>query len=65
VSFNFIAAVTVCSDFGAQEKKICCYLDFSLIVASRGYTLLAVHGLLIVVVSVAEHWAPEHTGFSS
>ena len=23
VSFNFMAAITVCSDSGAQEKKIC------------------------------------------
>ena len=23
VSFNFMAAVTICSDFGAQEKKVC------------------------------------------
>jgi len=23
VYFNFMAAVTICSDFGAQEKKIC------------------------------------------
>ena len=23
VCFNFMAAVTICSDFGAQEKKIC------------------------------------------
>ena len=23
VSFNFMAAVTVCSDFGAQEEEIC------------------------------------------
>ena len=23
VSFNFIAAVTICSDFGAQENKVC------------------------------------------
>ena len=25
VSFNFMAAVTICSDFGAQENKICHY----------------------------------------
>ena len=29
VSFNFMAAVTICSDFGAQENKICHYLHFS------------------------------------
>ena len=22
-SFNFMAAVTICSDFGAEEKKVC------------------------------------------
>ena len=27
VSFNFMAAVTICSDFGAQENKVChCFL---------------------------------------
>ena len=31
VSFNFIAAVTVCGDFGVQENKIChCFHFFSL-----------------------------------
>ena len=25
VSFNFMAAVTICSDFGAQENKVCHY----------------------------------------
>ena len=24
-SFNFMAAVNICSDFGAQEKKVCHY----------------------------------------
>ena len=28
-SFNFMAAVTICSDFGAQEKKICYCFHFS------------------------------------
>ena len=28
VSFNFMASVTVCSDFGAQESKICNNLVF-------------------------------------
>ena len=28
VSFDFMAAVTACSDFGAQEKKTCHYLHF-------------------------------------
>ena len=28
MSFNFMAAVTVCSDFGAQENNICyCITD--------------------------------------
>ena len=35
---------------------LCCCTDFALVVASRGYSLVAVHGLLIVVASlVAEH----------
>ena len=29
VSSNFVAAVTVCSDFGAQENKICHCFHFS------------------------------------
>ena len=29
LSFNFMVAVTVHSDFGAQENKICHYLKFS------------------------------------
>ena len=28
-TFNFIAAVTICSDFGAQENKICTASTFS------------------------------------
>ena len=28
-SFHFVAAVTICSDFGAQENKICHYFHFS------------------------------------
>ena len=28
VSFNFMTAVSVCSDFGAQENKICHYLPW-------------------------------------
>ena len=35
---------------------LCCSAGFSLVVASGGYSLVAVHGLLIAVVSlVAEH----------
>ena len=26
--FNFMAAVTICSDFGAQENKVCCFHCF-------------------------------------
>ena len=29
VSFNFVAAVTVRSDFGNQENKVCHYFHFS------------------------------------
>jgi len=29
VSFNFMAAITIYSDFGAQENKVChCFLCF-------------------------------------
>ena len=28
-SFNFMAVVTICSDFGAQEYKVCPFLHFS------------------------------------
>ena len=31
VSFNFMASVTICSDFGVQENKIClCFCCFSI-----------------------------------
>ena len=30
ISFNFMAAVTICSDFGTQENRVChCFLCFS------------------------------------
>ena len=29
VSFNFMAAVPICSDFGAQDNKVCCFHCFS------------------------------------
>ena len=33
-SFNFVAAVTICSDFGAQEHKIChCFHFFPYLLA--------------------------------
>ena len=28
MSFNFMAAVTICSDFGAQENKVCHYFHY-------------------------------------
>ena len=28
MSFNFVAAATICSDFGVQENKICHYFRF-------------------------------------
>ena len=35
---------------------LCCYAGFSLVVESRGYSLVAVHELLIAVASlVVEH----------
>ena len=27
-SFNFMASVTICSDFGVQENKVCHYFHF-------------------------------------
>ena len=36
VSFNFMAAVTVCNDFGAQEKNLSLLLLFSLLGGIRG-----------------------------
>ena len=35
-SFNFMAAVTVCNDFGAQEKNLSLFLLFSLLGGVRG-----------------------------
>ena len=35
MSFNFMAAVTICSDFGAQENKICLCFHCSPIYLSR------------------------------
>ena len=34
---------------------LCCYVGFSLVAASRDYSLAAVFGLLIVVASLVEH----------
>ena len=34
-SFDFVAVVTVCSDFGAQEKKISLFPLFSLLFAIK------------------------------
>ena len=44
VSINFMAAVTLCSDFGAQEKKICQCFHFSPICLSWSDEI-ACHGL--------------------
>ena len=35
VSFNFMAAVTICSDFGAQENKICQFPLFAHLFAMK------------------------------
>ena len=34
---------------------LCCHVDLCLIAASRGYSLVAVDGLLIVVTSLVQH----------
>ena len=35
MSFNFMAAVTICSDFGAQENKLCYFPLFPHIFAIK------------------------------
>ena len=45
MSFNFMAAVTICSDFGAQKNKVCHYFNnlFSFVVFKlylKGTTVL-------------------------
>ena len=45
---------------------LCCCMGFSLVAGSRGYSLVAVHGLLIAVASpVGRSWALGSLGFSS
>ena len=46
---------------------LCCCMDFSLVAVSRGYSLVAVCGLLVVVAVAsltAEHEVLGHVGFS-
>ena len=38
-SFNFMAAVTIHSNFGAQEKKICHFSHFSPIYFQKKYII--------------------------
>ena len=47
--------------------ELCCFTGFSLVVTSRGYSLIAMHGLLIVVAPlvVENGLALGHGGFSS
>ena len=36
IAFNYMAAVTICSDFGAQENKVChCFHFFPYLFAMR------------------------------
>ena len=42
------------SDLAAAAGLHCC-IDFSLVMLSRGYSLVAVNRLLIAVASLAEH----------
>ena len=54
VSFNFMVAVTVHSDFGAQENKICHLFHFSPhLFAMKSWT--GWHDLSFLVVSFYEH----------
>ena len=35
--------------------SLCCCVDFSLVTGNRGYSLVAVYGLLVAVTSIVEH----------
>ena len=58
--YNFIYLFFCCAE-------LCCCTGFSLVVASRGYSLIAMRGRLIVVASlvVENGLALGHGGFSS
>ena len=45
MSFNFMAAVTVHSNFGAQENKVCGCIHFSPIYFHEGMGLDAIYSL--------------------
>jgi len=45
VSFNFIAAVIIHSDFGAQENKICYCVHFS---PSIGHEVMGPDAMILV-----------------
>ena len=39
MSFNFMSAITICSDFGAQENKVChCFHCFLIYLSQRDGT---------------------------
>ena len=44
---------------------LCYHTSFCLVMESRGYSLFAVRGLLIVVASPCRAWALGYLGFSS
>ena len=46
VSFNFMATITICSDFGAQENKVCHCLPISTSVAMGLDTMILVFWML-------------------
>ena len=45
MSFNFMAAVTDCSDFGAQENKIC---HFSIVSPSIHHEVMGPDAMIFV-----------------
>ena len=56
-SFNFMAAVSVCSDFGAQEKKIChCFQFFPSICHQVMGPDAIILGCLFVCLFVSLRW---------
>ena len=50
-AFNFLAAVTVLSDFGAQENKICHYFHFF---SSIGHAVMVLDAMILAFLSAEE-----------
>ena len=51
----FFLSFWLCKSQRPKHFGLCCCMGFSLVVASRGYSLVAGHGLLIAVASLVEH----------